>query len=209
MVQPIVAAVLGAGAGAGLLPAQDGQLPPEYRAASAPSHVVEAIRIELKKIVDDPDLENRLDELGRIANQSCDLLSCLKSPEAVMRHEHRIIGGMPVGGGLGGGMAMAAPGNAETYGAQILRQLVPALMEYQRASKETPERLTEALATARREGMTDVADELEKKLLGKVLDGSMWDGGKKPIAGPPTVDDYLQDALPKSDQPGPVVGSGG
>jgi hypothetical protein len=174
-------------------PWEGSQPDPIPKVGSAPKHLIEAIRIELKKIVEAEDLEDRLDELGRVANQSCDLISCLKSPEAIMRHEHRI---------LGGGGPITLPNNSETYGAQILRQIIPALQEYQRANKETLEAITEALAVARREGMVDVAAELEKKLLGKKLEG------EKPIAVSPTAvigEKELEDWQPR---PAPV-GFGG
>lgn len=63
-------------------------------------------------------------------------------------------------GAMGGGY------NSETFGARMLREaleLFPAMMRQQRRS---PTELTLALATARREGMTDVAKALEAELLG-------------------------------------------
>jgi hypothetical protein len=179
--------------------------------AKAPEHLVEAIRIELKKLVEMPDLDVHLGEIARVAHQADDLLVCLKSPEAVMQGEHAITAMPGVGLALG-------PNNPETYGATMLRQLVEAFSAKKQANNESPEAITEALAVARREGMTDVAAELEKKLLGKAIDGTPWGGDdKKPVLSsePPTVDDYLKkaDAEREVDKDGvrvsPPVGFGG
>jgi len=170
---------------------------PQREYAPAPAHLVEAIRTELKKIVDDPKLEHRLSELGRIANQSDDLLMCLRAPEAVMFGEHKVLNPGPIG---------VMPNNAETYGAQMMRQIIAAWQEYQKTSKESPDNLVEALATARREGMTDIAAELEQKLLGRKLDG------EKPVDKAPTVQDYLDQVAVKplaTEPPPPAVGFGG
>lgn len=177
------------------------QIPlPSREHQPAPSHLIEAIRTELKKIVDDPKLENRLGELGRLANQADDLVACVRAPEAVMLGEHKNFG-MYSGGGVVPGVM---PNNAETYGAQMMRQIIAALQEFQKANKETPERLAEAIAVARREGMTDLAAELEQRLVGKPLDGD------RPINEPPSVEDYLRKADEDGQKPPqPIVGSGG
>src|SRR5574341_116411 len=166
---------------------------PHREHAPAPPHLGEAIRTELKKIVDDPKLESRLGELGRLANQADDLIACVRSPEAVMLGEHKHFGG------YGGIVPAVMPNNAETYGAQMMRQIMAALESYQKAQRDTPERLTEALVVARREGMTDVVAALEKKLLGAELEG------EKPVNKPPTMQDYLD----KVDSEQPKVGFGG
>jgi len=61
---------------------------------------------------------------------------------------------------------------AETFGARILRELiaiVPAMMR--QGGGDDPRGLVHAIAEARSRGMSDVADELERKLLGKALSG--------------------------------------
>lgn len=162
--------------------------------AKAPEHLVEAIRIELKKLVEMPDLDVHLGEIARVAHQADDLLVCLKSPEAVMQGEHAITAMPSVGLAVG-------PNNPETYGATMLRQLVEA---FSNKKKDSADDLVEAIATARREGMTDIAAELEQKLLGKKLEG------EKPVTSlePPTVEDYLK-KVDSQDPPPPVVGFGG
>src|SRR5208337_5079347 len=97
----------------------------------------------------------------------------VKSAYAVMRGEHEVT--VP-------GVA-DSPNGIESFGAQFIRQLVPALAAIQQRTTETPELLAIAIATARRSGMTDVAAALEEKLVGKRLDGP------RPVNG--TVDSYL------------------
>lgn len=148
----------------------------------APTHLVEAIRKELLKLVKAKDLENKLGELGRAANQADDFLMCLKAPEAVMRSEHEIT--VP-------GVATGAT-NVETYGATIIREVMAAYQKNSSSSVsvlETPEGLVRAIAIAREQGMPDVAAELEMKLTGKKLDG------KRPVKKTmKTAADYLAEA---------------
>jgi hypothetical protein len=62
---------------------------------------------------------------------------------------------------------------AETYGARMIRELLAALPmlrgETQSPPGEDPKALVHALAEARRHGMNDIGDELERKLFGRVL----------------------------------------
>lgn len=151
----------------------------DIKYSPAPKHLIEAVRKELRRLVELPDLDANLGMIGRFANQADDMLMCVKSPEAVMRDEHQVT----VPGVVG------TASNVETYGASILKQILPALASYQKAQQESPEALTYAIATARRAGMTDLAAELEKKLCGKSLDGD------RPILGAattmPSIESYL------------------
>lgn len=146
----------------------------------APKHLVEAVRKELLRLVNLPDLDANLGMISRLANQADDLLCVVKAPEAVMRDEHEIT--VP-------GVASTST-NVETYGATIIREAITAMTGFQKAQAESPDRLVEAIATARREGMPDVAAALEAKLTGKPLDGA------RPVTGAlPTVESFLP-ALP-------------
>jgi len=137
-----------------------------------PKHLVAAIRKELRRLLDLPDLDANLGAIGRFAMQADDLLMHVKAPEAVMRDEHEIT--LPA-------MPNTAP-NVETYGATILRELVSGGMQ----KHDAAEHLVEAIATARRAGMPDVAAALEVKLTGKALDGA------RPVTGAlPTVESLL------------------
>lgn len=151
----------------------------------APKHLVASIRKVLRELVEKKDLDQYLGEIGRFAMQADDLLMHVKSPEAVMKTEHGVT--VPIA-------ATSPMSGPETYGANIIRQIIPLLQQYQHAQKETPEALAYALVTARRAGMTDVSAELEKKLLGKSLDGKRPISGGPPMLGPVTVDDYIKNA---------------
>lgn len=159
--------------------------------APAPKHLVAAIRKQLRELVEKPDLEQYLGQIGRFATQADDMLMMVKSPEAVMKSEH----GVTLPG------TSAAPANPESYGAALMRQLMGALTQYQQAQKESPESLTFALVTARRNGMNDVAAELEKKILGKPLDG------ERPVDGKmKTIEDFLKEgAQPITLLPAPTA----
>ena len=60
---------------------------------------------------------------------------------------------------------------SESFGARLLRELMATLPMLQGQRGEDPKRLVHALAEARRNGMHDVAEELEVKLFGRVLSG--------------------------------------
>jgi hypothetical protein len=141
--------------------------------------LIQAIRKELRRLIDEPDLD--LGRIGHMALQADDLLSFTSTPEDVMRGKQAPTIPVAWDPNLGGGVMSSA----ETYGATVIRELVPALKSMLQGQKETPDALVYAIATARREGMTDLAAELEQKLVGKRLDG------KRPIEGRSTVEDYL------------------
>jgi hypothetical protein len=61
---------------------------------------------------------------------------------------------------------------SESFGARLLRELMATLPMLQGARGEDPKRLVHALAEARRNGMHDVAEQLEVKLFGRTLSGS-------------------------------------
>ena len=143
--------------------------------------LIEAIRKELRRLIDAPDLD--LGRIGHMALQADDLLSFTSTPEDVMRGKQ--IPGAPLEPNF------ANVGSAETYGATVIRELVPALKGMMQGQKETPESLTWAIATARRAGMTDLSAELEQKLVGKKLDG------ERPVEGKlKSVEEYLDEVTP-------------
>jgi len=143
------------------IPKRPRKLKKTIKYGPAPKGLLNEIRKELRRRIEEPNLDENLGAIGRFAMQADDLLAHVKAPEAVMREEHAIT--LPGPGG--------DPSGVETYGATIVRQLIPLIQSYQQTQRETPESLVYAIASARRAGMTDVAMELEKKLVGKTLDG--------------------------------------
>lgn len=148
---------------------------------AAPKHLVESVRKQLRALVEQKNLDEHLGTIARFANQADDMLMCVKAPEAVLKSEHQVtVPDVPT-----------SPGDAETYGASLLRQLVPAIQNYHKAAHETPEALVQAIILARRSGMPDVAGELEQKLLGRKLDGP------RPVSKDPFgIENYLPPVTP-------------
>ena len=75
--------------------------------------------------------------------------------------------------------ALDAPGTpesqmqaSESFGVRLLRELMAAFPIFQLPRDEDPKQLVHALAAARRSGMSDVAEQLEVRLLGRSMTGS-------------------------------------
>lgn len=68
-------------------------------------------------------------------------------------------GGVDVGAGMLGGVLAPSP-MGENFGMVALRELIAGMKQ----ANQSPDRLVEALATARREGLDDVARKLEEQL---------------------------------------------
>lgn len=60
---------------------------------------------------------------------------------------------------------------SESFGARLIREILAVMPALTRPHGEDPKALVHALAEARASGMHDVAEELEKKLFGRVLSG--------------------------------------
>lgn len=72
------------------------------------------------------------------------------------------------------GQAIAYSSAPETFGARVIQEIVavlPKLVGARPTQMQSPEALVHALVMARAHGMTDVAAELETKLVGRPLDG--------------------------------------
>jgi hypothetical protein len=167
--------------------------------------LVSALRKELRRLVEDDALGHNLERISIISKRAADLVMALRSPEETWKKHkgHHLIPSFGVSPNVAEEFSSFGPSSlygssssmmqnpptsmgVETYGSSVIKQILPALKEYQQAMKETPQALVDAIATARRMGMTDVAAELEKKLCGKSLDG------ERPISSDlVTIGDYL------------------
>jgi hypothetical protein len=80
---------------------------------------------------------------------------------------------------------------SETFGARLLRELMATLplLQQRRDGGDDPKQLVHALAEARRNGMHDVAEQLEVKLFGRVL------SGPRPIAAEVAVEGSYEHGL--------------
>jgi hypothetical protein len=141
----------------------------DFKYGKPPKSIIEAVRKELKKLLDAPDLEDRLGEIGRAALQADDFVMCFRAPEVRMHAEHKIT--------LPG--VVSQPTNAETYGATVIREALAAIKDFKTAESQRdfdkPTEIILAITAARQAGMTDVSAALETKLLGKAL------GGVRPV----------------------------
>jgi len=178
--------------------------PAKKLSPGVPKHLVEAIRKELRAMTEGAELDVDLSRIAKFADRAQEMLLSITDPVARMKRRYSLtpFSSNPspdVAEEMGMAMpAMPTVGGVETYGASILRQIIPALKEYQQAQKETPGALVDAIASARRMGMTDVASELEKKLCGKPLEGARPIGTGFPLLSSPepTVADYLSATTP-------------
>lgn len=65
-------------------------------------------------------------------------------------------GGLPTYGSLALG--------PETFGAKMLREILPVIQQMNQAKSDTPEKLVEGIAAAEAAGLDDVAEQLRKRL---------------------------------------------
>jgi len=142
--------------------------------------VAEAIRVEIRHVLDEgPFTIQVASRVERIAMAARSILGAVGNvPEAIARiKDDQADDANPI----------ANSSAAETFGARLIQEIVavlPAVLG--RKQEQSPEALTQALVVARSYGMTDVAAELEKKLVGRVLDG------ERPIVA--TVDAVMAEA---------------
>lgn len=145
---------------------------------TVPPEVIEPIRVELRKLVDAPDLDKSLVAIAKLAKRAKDLFMVLKDPV------HATVGPRSpfmMMGNTGtneeeedpnsGSSPVIWPNAAETFGAKAIRELVGALPAITSMQRDTPEALVRAIADARIRGLTDVSAELEMRLVQKRLDG--------------------------------------
>lgn len=149
------------------------------------SPIATAFRASLKATLDEPFNNATLSKLERMAEAAKDWLRA-ETPKPEDFSGTTNIMGIPVndppgGGGLTGlGLAAAVDGqglNAETFGANLLRQMIPQITKMWQAQHDDPATLVRALTEARRSGLTDIADQLEERLTGKKPEP----GGPRPV----------------------------
>jgi hypothetical protein len=133
-----------------------------------PEALVESVRAELTKLVQG-DLDKNLIAIGKLAARARDLFIVFKNPEAAVRGRRN-----PVvysssddysdsDGNGSNAVFMANPGQAETFGAKAIREIIGALPSVLNAQNETPSSIIIAASIARDRGMTDISEALEKK----------------------------------------------
>jgi len=139
-----------------------------------PTDLVESIRAELLKLVQG-DLDKNLVAIGKLSSRARDLFMVLKNPEAAVKG--RRISSYEDGEDSysSSGTVMSNPGSlngsAETFGAKAIREIIGVLPSLLSMQNETPSSLVIAASIARDRGMTDLSAEIERKLVGRVLEG--------------------------------------
>jgi hypothetical protein len=132
----------------------------------------EAMRADLRKILDEGDFTG-----GMLKN----LIRKAKAAQQYMMADGLIAAGGDIlnddldqpapgyGTGLILGGAPSSPFglNSETFGAKVLREGIAAISEIEKTKRDTPERLVDAIAAAKENGLPDVAAALTRRLLGK------------------------------------------
>lgn len=152
--------------------------------------ISEALRAEIIRIATEGSIEDDgaltpqvLSRLGRVAKTGRDVLVAMaaspKNLAALIKRRRMPWGGMGLDipddllgddmdgdvndgvgiGQIGGGVLAPSP-MGENFGMLALRELIAGMKE----ANKSPDRLVEALATARREGLDDVARKLEEQL---------------------------------------------
>lgn len=160
--------------GGALAPAEKQE--PEHVPGSprkVPAALIEAIRAELLALAEG-DLEENLKPISDVVLRANELFVAIRGAEA------RALRGTPVPMGMGmnasvtsfsgsGSMGMVSPvsySNPEQFGASAIRQLVSLVPEILAARTNAPDKLMKAIAIAKKEGHTEIAEVLTKRLLG-------------------------------------------
>ncbi len=125
--------------------------------------LAEALRAEIQRVLDEGPFTIQIAaRIERLAETAKGVLAAAGSvAEAVDRVRD---------GQTADANSIAYSSAPETFGARLIQEIVAALPHIL-ARPQSPESLVHALVMARIHGMTDVAAELEKKLVGYALDG--------------------------------------
>lgn len=147
--------------------------PVSPRSVSPLDPLREAMRADLKKLLDmeifDSGVLKNLIRKAKAAQQYLMADALIGQGGDILGEEmgdapssSMLVGPSPsfLGGGLGAGL------NSETFGAKIIREVFPMLTDLERIKQQSPERLVDAIAAARVNEMHELADQLERRLLG-------------------------------------------
>ncbi len=140
-----------------------------------PKELVEALRSEFRRLVEDPHFIDNLLVLGQLAANGHALASTLGGMPRPRSDRWgsatNINGGQPIYNGSDSEMESYGlhPQNHEQFGARMLREIValaPSVaVAHAKAQAQSPAALVEAIALAKDKGLTAMVEALEKKLL--------------------------------------------
>jgi len=127
--------------------------------------LADALRVEIQKVLDEgPFTIQTAMRIERIADAAKSVLAAAGGVAAAIERvkTDQTADENPI----------AYSSAAETFGARMVQEIVAVLPQLLGArTQQSPEALVHALVMARLHGMTDVAAELETKLVGRPLDG--------------------------------------
>jgi hypothetical protein len=136
------------------------------RPKKIPEAIIEALRAEFRILVDG-DLVDNLMQVEQLAVKTRALFLTMRGVETVMMGRS-VLANVPLSNQMLPGVGYGGP-NVEQFGASAIRQVVEHLPDVVSrladALANSPARQIDAIATARRNGMHDMADQLEKRLL--------------------------------------------
>jgi len=143
-----------------------------------PTEFVDSIRAELLRLVQG-DLDKNLVAIGKLSARARDLFMVFKNPEAAVKGRRRQYSSDEDSedsdsmSGYSSGALVPNPNmsSAETFGAKAIREIIGAIPGIMNSQNETPSALIIAASIARDRGMIDLSAEIEKKLVGRALDG--------------------------------------
>ncbi len=143
-----------------------------------PKPIVDAIRAEMKALIEADDLDANLILLEQLAGRARELFMTFKAPHA--RFTRRGLGmysgdSYAYGGGstfYTGGIyptSTQAIGAPEQFGAKAIREIISILPELLagRSESASPDKLVDAIAAAKKNGEEEIAKELTARLLAK------------------------------------------
>jgi hypothetical protein len=155
---------------------QPAQVPKLLEIKPMPKELVDAIRAEFRKLIEDPDFIGKLTTIERLASSTRDLALTLGDPssDALRGRAGGFVNGIATSGTTLYGSdsysvpAMSNPYAApEQFGARAIRELVglaPTIAAAAANWKQTPTSLVEAIGKAREQGLKELAEKLETKL---------------------------------------------
>lgn len=163
------------------LPAKKNGAPHAHAQPHIPKAIVDAIRTEMKTLIEADDLDANLVLLEQLAGRARELFMTFKAPHArfsrrgngMMYGDAYAYGGGSTlyTGGIGLGMqsvggSIAAP---EQFGAKAIREIISILPELLagRSESASPDKLVDAIAAAKKNGEEEIAKELTARLLAK------------------------------------------
>lgn len=161
------------------LPAKKNGAPHAHAHPQIPKAIVDAIRSEMKALVEAEDLDANLILLEQLAGRARELFMTFKAPHARFTRRgpggigYAYAGDVSYGGSTlytsGFPASSQFVGAPEQFGAKAIREIISILPELLagRSESASPDKLVDAIAAAKKNGEEEIAKELTARLLAK------------------------------------------